>query len=63
MAGIIAVYSLVVSVLIAEEIRRPLPSQSSYSLFAYVLLTSGTLKNLLTQKGDSYILDVVSLSA
>lgn len=34
MAGIIAVYSLVIAVLIAEDLKPP--SQQSYSLFACV---------------------------
>lgn len=34
MSGIIAVYSLVVSVLIVEEIRPPSPSERNYSLFS-----------------------------
>lgn len=34
MSGIIAVYSLVISVLIAEDLAPP--SQQSYSLFQYV---------------------------
>lgn len=35
MSGIIAVYSLVISVLIAEDLAPP--SQKSYNLFTYVL--------------------------
>lgn len=46
MSGIIAVYSLVVSVLIVEEIRPPSPSERNYSLFSYVLLTLGTPRKL-----------------
>jgi hypothetical protein len=34
MSGIIGVYSLVISVLIAEDLNPP--SSTSYSLFAYV---------------------------
>lgn len=35
MSGIIAVYSLVISVLIAEDLEPP--SRQSYSLFTYVI--------------------------
>lgn len=38
MSGIIAVYSLVISVLIAEDLSPP--SVQSYSLFTYVSLSS-----------------------
>jgi hypothetical protein len=36
MSGIIAVYSLVIAVLIAEDMRPPTKEGSSYSLFKYV---------------------------
>lgn len=36
MSGIIAVYSLVIAVLIAEDIRPPAANNEAYTLFAYV---------------------------
>jgi V-type H+-transporting ATPase proteolipid subunit len=36
MSGIIAVYSLVIAVLIAEDIQPPSANNEAYTLFAYV---------------------------
>lgn len=46
MSGIIAVYSLVIAVLIAEDMRPPAKGEgSSYSLFKYVIRPSPRLGN------------------
>jgi hypothetical protein len=59
MSGIIAVYSLVISVLIAED----LDPGKNYSLFSYVDAKSHQRKRTLTVSGVFCISDVVLQSA
>lgn len=59
MSGIIAVYSLVISVLIAEDLD---PSKN-YSLFSYVNANSGQQTRILTTAGALCISDVELQSA
>lgn len=63
MSGIIAVYSLVVSVLIAEDLAPP--STQSYALFTFVrpLLRYSAPNLICFRAGASCILHAASLSA
>ncbi|KAM0472182.1 hypothetical protein ACHAPX_008861 [Trichoderma viride] len=58
MSGIIAVYSLVIAVLIAEDIQPPSANNEAYTLFAFMHLTCGLVVGL-TGLAAGYCIGIV----